>query len=103
MAKSKNNNAYDWECMYNHTPQWMKDLENELDSIMTDDEQDKHYSASIRILDEYNDLTDKEENPNEDAFSIYGIEERKAELVQEFIKLHEPFRKQAEELKGKCE
>lgn len=106
MPKSKDPNDYDWECMYNHTPQWMRDLENELDACMRtyDDKQTEGqstYSKLINILDEYNELTEKEEDfKNEDAFSIYGIEDRKAELVQEFIKIHEPFRKEAEELKA---
>ncbi len=83
-----------WECVYNHLPKWMIELEEALSACMSDEDMDK---ASV-LLDRYNTLTIKEKNKNEDAFSLYGVEAEKEEIINQIIKIEEKYRAEAEEL-----
>lgn len=87
----------DWECMYVHSPKWLNELETALCACMSIADANR----CISILDEYNQLTEREESQEEDAFSIFGIEEEKFRLVNEFIALNEKYKKEAQEFNNK--
>lgn len=89
-----NKNKMDWECMANHLPEWIDELDGAISACMSKKDMDR----SLAILSRYNELTDKEEDNNEDGYSVFGIEDEKQDLVNEFIAIHEKYKKEAESL-----
>jgi len=77
-----------WECVANHLPDWIEDNDVQLHSEMTPQELDRMEV----LLDMYNSLSDKEESKDEDAFSIYGIEDEKQGIVDEIISIYEKYK-----------
>src|SRR5688572_24290381 len=88
------NDPYDHECAANHFPDWVDKLSTTLHACMSD----KERSRTHLILVEYNELIDREEDPDEDGHSLFGVENEKQELIEEYIKICEKYREEAETL-----
>lgn len=83
---------YDWECMDNHLPDWIDKYDVQLTYLMSQEDSDR----AIQIMDEYNQLTTREENTEEeDGFTLYGVEAQKDELVKEFIAICDKYKTEA--------
>lgn len=87
-------NKVNWECMANHCPEWLEKNAIALTACMSKDD----INRCDDILDRYNELTKKEESGEEDGFSLYGIEDEKWDLTNEFIALHIKYKAQAMQL-----
>ena len=96
-----------WECMYNHFPKWVIDLENALDAIMSNsknpDPQVKVDNARMMVLlDRFNKLTDYENKYSNEPHKLYGVDNEKEEITTEVIAIYTRYRKEAEQLMKDC-
>lgn len=87
-------NKMNWECMANHCPDWLENLDNAITACMSKGDLER---CNV-ILERYNILSEKEESNNEDGYSLYGVEDEKQDLVNEFIAIHEKYKSEAESL-----
>lgn len=85
---------YDWECAHNHLPEWSDKYDIELLSCMSDNDSD----LVDGLLNQYNELIDKEEKEGADGHAIFGVENEKEEIINEVVKIYSKYRDQAVEL-----
>lgn len=82
---------YDWECVANHLPEWIEELDMELLAVMSNED----YTRIDGMIERYNELIDTETENSEDGSGIFGIEAEKEELIRDMVKIYEKYFEQA--------
>jgi hypothetical protein len=85
---SMTKNKVEWECISNHLPDWIEENDDALFACMTKEERER----ILIIINRYNELSEREESNDEDGYSLYGVEDEKADLVKEFVSVNEKYK-----------